>query len=73
MKRSQMIKVIKDALYPHIIDREEGECPDYIAEVVLQSIEGSNQFQEGMLPPFDPEIYHKSWRDGGSGHEWEQE
>ena len=49
MKRSQMIQVIKDALYCHLPTYKE--CPNYIAEAVLMAIEGGNQFQEGMLPP----------------------
>ncbi len=49
MKRSQMLQVIKDALYCHLPQYKE--CPDYIAETVLQSIEGGNKLGMGMLPP----------------------
>ena len=74
MKRSQMLQVIKDALYPFVMSRDEdGECPDHVAECVLQSIEGGNQFGQAMMPPFCSEIYYKVWRDGGSGYQWEEE
>jgi hypothetical protein len=57
MKRSQMLQVIKDALYPHLPMHSWEECPTYIAEAVLQSIEGGNKLGEGMLPPdyFNPD------------------
>lgn len=48
MKRSEMIQVIKDSLYCHLPGHTE--CPDFIAEAVLQSVEGGNKFGVGMLP-----------------------
>lgn len=66
-----MIQVIKDALYCHLPGYDE--CPDFIAETVMQSIEGGNKFQKGMQPPFNHEAYSKTWRDGGSGYEWDKE
>ena len=71
MKRSQMLHYIKEALYPHL--PQYPECPDYIAEAVLQTIEGGNHTSEGMSPPFCHATYYKTWRDGGTGHEWEAE
>lgn len=49
MKRSEMIQIIKDSLYCHLPGYKE--CPDFIAEIVLSSIEGKNKLEEGMLPP----------------------
>ena len=61
-----MLQVIKDALYCHIFHFEG--CPDYIAESILQSIEGGNHFGEGMRPP-----YNSSQDDGVDTMEWEPE
>ena len=72
MKRSQMIDVICDALYCHFPTFDTVNHK-YIAECVLQSIEGGNNFGQGMLPPFNHDEYYRTWREGGNGHEWEKE
>ena len=66
-----MLQIIKDALYPYL--QQYPQCPDFIAETVLQSIEGGNEFGQGMLPPFSHYIFYKTWRDGGEGYEWDPE
>lgn len=71
MKRSEMLQAIKDVLYPHL--PQYPECPDFIAESVLQVIEGGNPSGKAMLPPFNYELYYRTWRDGGNGYEWEKE
>jgi len=62
MKRSEILKVIKDSLYCHLPGYDE--CPDFIAETVLQSIEGA-----GMLPPVHDGDRAGMYEDG----EWEPE
>lgn len=55
MKRSQMIRCIQDALWchlPHIQENGYYENSKYIAESVLQTIEGGNPLGEGMTPPY---------------------
>lgn len=49
MKRSEMLEIIKDSLYCHLPGYKE--CPDFIAETVLQAIEGGNKLGVGMEPP----------------------
>lgn len=71
MKRSQMLQFIKEALHPHLPQWQE--CPDFIAESVLQVVEGGNPLGEGMTPPWDHDIYYRTFRNGGTGHEWEPE
>lgn len=44
MRRSEMLNIIKDSLYCHLPGYKE--CPDFIAETVLQAIENT-----GMEPP----------------------
>jgi hypothetical protein len=47
MKRSEMLKVIEDAIYCHITPGTNLTC---VAETVLQSIEGGNKTGIKMLP-----------------------
>jgi len=68
MKRSEMLKIIEKTLYPYYIDSIYCYYPSQIAEAILQTVENS-----GMLPPFTHDLYAKTWRDGGEGHEWEAE
>jgi hypothetical protein len=51
MKRTRMIEHIKNAIYPHVLDKD----PTYIAECILSTIEGGNPDLEGMQPPLVPE------------------
>lgn len=57
MKRSAMIRIIWESI---------NELED--ADHVLQRIE-----KAGMLPPFSNDIHQKTWREGGTGHQWEPE
>ena len=71
MKRSEMIQKIVKVLH-QIQGNEDGEVlwpsEEYIAERVLQTVE-----DEGMPPPFDTDLYYRTWRNGGSGREWTEE
>lgn len=44
-ERNEVLNVIKQALYCHLPHYKE--CPDFIAESVLQSIEGTTAFDKG--------------------------
>lgn len=51
--REEMLKAIKGALYCHLPGYNE--CPDHIAEAVMQSIEGANPPREERAePPLSP-------------------
>lgn len=65
MKKSEALKAIKDSLYCHLPQYKE--CPDYIAETVLQSLEGL-----GMLPPIRNADL-KSMYGYARIYEWEKE
>lgn len=68
MKRSDMILDIASELV-----REETDFLDFgkaliVAEFVLTRIE-----KEEMMPPFNEELYYKTWRDEGNPYGWEPE
>lgn len=63
MKRSEMLDLINDFYQECFNEYAPGFCED-----ILDILE-----EKGMLPPFDHDIYMKTWRDGGSGHVWEKE
>lgn len=29
--------------------------------------------EQGMLPPFNEDVYYKTWRNNGDGYEWDEE
>lgn len=70
MKRSEMLKVIKNALHCHLPGYSE--CPDFIAETVLQSIEA-----EGIIPPgytcIHPDLPEPTPIGSCMLHKWEPE
>ena len=71
MKKSEMLEKIKQRIYNIQGGDETGvlwPSEDYIAYAILDEVE-----QAGMSPPFHPEAYYKTWRDGGHGREWEKE
>ena len=63
MKRSEMLVKIEN-----LMDDNGHRDPGCMADLILDTIE-----EYGMLPPFCEEIYLSVYRDGGTGHKWEQE
>lgn len=66
MKRSEIVALVAKTLE----DRFDGDNGSWErdAEAVLDAVENA-----GMLPPFDNNLFMRTWRDGGNGREWEKE
>ena len=61
-----MLKIMKDAYYAYTQNADY--MSDGMADFLLERLE-----QSGLQPPFCYEIYYKTWRKNGDGHEWEEE
>lgn len=72
MKRIDMIEKIDNLLMQDFSnprkDANGGWDNWALAEDLLKMIE-----DQGMLPPFNHDAFYRTWRDGGNGHEWEEE
>lgn len=62
MKRSEMVQKIE-----WLIDDNGHLSSSHLADLILDTVE------ESMLPPFNHELYYRTWRNGGTGREWEKE
>ena len=69
MKRSEMLMWLQRhyGIRHCMVESGHLSVEDFCAEV-LSLIE-----KRGMLPPFNPDVYYLTWRDGGTGYEWEIE
>lgn len=70
MKRSEMIVKMRDHWLGQF-EQYEKDLEDDVKKNMGKLLEMMEYF--GMLPPFNSEEYHKTWRDGGDGHKWEKE
>ena len=65
MRRSEVIQKITKILKKW----EDSELNDKTSKEVLDMLED----ECGILPPFDTKLYEQTWRNDGTGHEWEKE
>lgn len=68
MKRSEMIKILQDAIYMNT--EEDVVVPEVDVSIILRTLEDA-----GMSPPFVESIWiaHAQTSNPVSGHAWEDE